>query len=50
MLWSSIFLSVMWYVNCMLGILNFWDTIHLSVSAYHVCFSWLSYLTQDDIF
>ena len=42
-------------VNFILGILNFWANIHLSVSAYHV-FSFviglphsLGYLTQDDI-
>ena len=37
-LWSSLFLSFMWFVNCTLGILNFWVNIHLSLSAYHVCF------------
>ena len=37
-LWSSFFLSFMWSVNCILGIPNFGDNIHLSVSAYHVCF------------
>jgi hypothetical protein len=36
-LWSSFFLSLMWYVDCNLGIQNFWANIHLSVSAYHVC-------------
>jgi hypothetical protein len=36
-LWSSYFLSLMWSVNCILGILNFWANIHFSVSAYHVC-------------
>jgi hypothetical protein len=36
-LWSSFFLSFMWFVNCILGIQSFWDNIHLSVSAYHVC-------------
>jgi hypothetical protein len=36
-LWSSFFLSFMWYVNCILGILSFWANIHLSVSVYHVC-------------
>jgi hypothetical protein len=34
-LWSS-FLSFMFSVNCILGILSFWANIHLSVSAYHV--------------
>ena len=36
-LWSSIFLSFMWFENCILDILTFWANIHLSVSAYHVC-------------
>jgi hypothetical protein len=36
-LWSSFFLSFMCFANCILGILNFRDNIHLSVSAYHVC-------------
>ena len=36
-LWSSFFLSFMWSVNCILGILSFWANIHLSVSVYHVC-------------
>jgi hypothetical protein len=35
--WSSFFLSFMCFANCILGILNFWANIHLSVSAYHVC-------------
>jgi hypothetical protein len=35
-LWSSFF-SFIWSVNCILGILNFWANIHLSVSTYHVC-------------
>jgi hypothetical protein len=35
-LWSS-FLSFMCFASCILGILNFWAKIHLSVSAYHVC-------------
>jgi hypothetical protein len=35
--WSSFFLSFMCFTNCILGILNFWANIHLSVSAYHVC-------------
>jgi hypothetical protein len=34
-LWCS-FLSFMCFANCILGILNFWANIHLSVSAYHV--------------
>jgi hypothetical protein len=33
----SSFLDVMWSMNCILGILNFWTNNHLSVSAYHVC-------------
>jgi len=37
-LWSSFFLSFMWSVNCILVILSFWAKIHLSVSAYYVCF------------
>jgi hypothetical protein len=36
-LWSSFFLSFMWFANFILGILNFWANIHLSVSAYHTC-------------
>jgi hypothetical protein len=35
--WSSFFLSFMWSVNCILGILSFWANILLSVTAYHVC-------------
>jgi hypothetical protein len=35
-LWSLFFLSFMCFTNCILGILNFWANIHLSVSAYHV--------------
>jgi heme A synthase len=35
-LWSSFFLSYMWSVNCILGILNLGANIDLSVSAYHV--------------
>jgi hypothetical protein len=34
---SSFFLSFMLSVNYILGIPSFWDNIHLSVSAYHVC-------------
>jgi hypothetical protein len=34
---SSSLLSLMRFVNCMLGILNFWANIHLSVSTYTVC-------------
>jgi hypothetical protein len=36
-LWSSLFLSFMWSVNCILGIPSFWASTHLSVNAYHVC-------------
>jgi hypothetical protein len=35
--WSSFFLSFMWSVKCILGILSFWANIQLSVSEYHVC-------------
>jgi len=38
-LWLSFFLSFMWSVDCVLGNLSFWSNIHLSVSAYYVCFS-----------
>jgi hypothetical protein len=37
-LWSSFFLSFMWYVNCRFHIPSFGTNIHLSVSAYHLCF------------
>ena len=33
-LWSSIFLSFMWSVNCILGIPSFGANIHLSESAF----------------
>ena len=36
-LWCSFFLSFMWSVNCIVGILSFLPNIHLSVSAYCVC-------------
>jgi hypothetical protein len=36
-LWSSFFLSFMWFVNCIFSIPSFWSNIHLSVSTYHVC-------------
>jgi hypothetical protein len=48
-LWSSFFLSFMYFANCILDILSFWTNIHLSVSAYHVCSFVIGYLTQDDI-
>jgi hypothetical protein len=35
-LWTSFFLSFMWSVNCILGILSFRANIHLLVSTYHV--------------
>jgi hypothetical protein len=35
-LWSSFFLSLMCFANCILGILSFWANVHISVSAYHV--------------
>jgi hypothetical protein len=37
-LWFSFFLSFMCFANCILDILSFWVNIHLSVSAYHVCY------------
>ena len=40
--WSSFFLIFIWSVNGILGILNFWANIHLSVIAYHVC----SFMTE----
>lgn len=36
-LWSSCFLSSIWFVGCIVGILTFGANIHLSVSTYHVC-------------
>ena len=33
----SFFLGIIWYVNCDLGIQNFWANIHLSVITFHVC-------------
>jgi hypothetical protein len=35
-LWYFFFLSFVGSVNCILGIMNFWANIHLSVSAYYV--------------
>jgi hypothetical protein len=46
--WSSFFLGFIWSVNWILGSLNFWVNIHLSVSTYTVPL-WLSHFTQDDI-
>jgi hypothetical protein len=34
--WPSFFLIFLCFANCILGILNFWANIHLSVSAYYV--------------
>jgi hypothetical protein len=34
----SFFLSFMCFANCISGILSFWANIHVSVSAYHVCY------------
>jgi hypothetical protein len=36
-LWSSLFLSSIWFVNCIMGILSIWTNTDLSVSTYHVC-------------
>jgi hypothetical protein len=36
-LWSSFFMSFMYFANCILDTLSFWANIHLSVSTYHVC-------------
>jgi hypothetical protein len=47
--WSS-FLSFMWSVNCILGILSFW-LIPTYQWVHTTCvLLWLGYLTQDDIF
>ena len=35
--WSTFFVSFMCFANCILDILSFWASIHLSVSVYHVC-------------
>jgi len=43
----SLFLSFTWAVDYILGNLSFWGNVHLSLSAYHVCFLQLYYLTQD---
>jgi hypothetical protein len=34
--WFSLFLSFMCFADCILGLLDFWANIHLSVSAYQV--------------
>ena len=36
-LWSSFFLSFLWFVNCIFSIPSFWNYIHLIGSACHVC-------------
>jgi hypothetical protein len=36
-LWSSFFLSFLWSVSCIMGILSFFPKIRLPVSTYHVC-------------
>ena len=36
-LWSSFFLSFMYFTNCILGILSFWVNIHLSVNIMNTC-------------
>jgi hypothetical protein len=46
-LWSSFFLDFTWPVNCILGIMSFWATIHLSLSTYHVC-SFVIRLTHSE--
>ena len=48
-IWFSFFLSFMWSVSWILGILSFLFNIHFSVSTYHVCYSIQVYFTQDDI-
>jgi hypothetical protein len=48
-LWSSFFLSFIWSVNFILGILNFWTNIHLLVSTYLVC-SFVIGLTHSGYF
>jgi hypothetical protein len=34
--WSSFFLILLCFANCIMGILGFWANIHLSVSSYQV--------------
>ena len=36
-LWSSFFLSFIYFANCILGIWIFWPNIDLTVGVYHVC-------------
>ena len=45
-LWSFFFLGFMWSVNWILGILNFWTNIHLSVSTYLVCLFLCDWVTS----
>jgi hypothetical protein len=47
-LWSSFFLSCIWFVGCIMGTLSFGAKIHLSVSNWVLL--GLGYLTQDDTF
>lgn len=49
-LWSSFFLSSVWFLGCILGILNVWAYIHLSVRTNYVYFLCLGYIILDDIF
>jgi hypothetical protein len=35
--WSSFLLHFIWSVSSIMGILNLWVNIHLSVNTYHVC-------------
>jgi hypothetical protein len=35
--WPYFFLSFIWLVNCILGILSFWANVHLLVSTHRVC-------------
>jgi hypothetical protein len=35
--WSYFFLNFIWFVGCIVGILNFCDNAHLSVRTYHMC-------------
>jgi hypothetical protein len=37
-LWSSFYLSFIWSVNCVLGILNFWTNIHVFVTSFKLTF------------
>jgi hypothetical protein len=51
---SSFLLSSIWFVDCIMDILNFLPSIHLWVSTYHVCSfvsglhnSWLYFLVPS---